>query len=110
MGTEIRSSVRQARGHMEMSLPNTSPSSAYFCALAAFRIMSRWLLSAAVKTYGMLHAEKIACEEEALRLVSRYAFGSMRDGQSIIEQAAVSGDGRIQASLVEEILGRNNFV
>ena len=53
----------------------------------------------------MAEAESIAFEEEALRLVAQYAFGSMRDGQSIIEQAAVSGDGRIQASLVEELLG-----
>jgi len=53
----------------------------------------------------MAEAEKIAFEEGALRLVSQYAFGSMRDGQSIIEQAAVSGDGAISASLVEEMLG-----
>jgi DNA polymerase-3 subunit gamma/tau len=53
----------------------------------------------------MAEAERIAFEEEALRLVARYAFGSMRDGQSIIEQAAVSGNGRISASLVEEMLG-----
>ena len=53
----------------------------------------------------MAEAESIAFEEEALHLVAQYAFGSMRDGQSIIEQAAVSGDGRIQASLVEEMLG-----
>ncbi|HSL98541.1 MAG TPA: hypothetical protein VK944_00215, partial [Candidatus Limnocylindria bacterium] len=53
----------------------------------------------------MADVEKIAFEDEALRLVSQYAFGSMRDGQSIIEQAAVSGDGAISASLVEEMLG-----
>ncbi|MGE5189265.1 MAG: DNA polymerase III subunit gamma/tau [Gemmatimonadota bacterium] len=53
----------------------------------------------------MAEAEKIAFEEDALRLVARYAFGSMRDGQSILEQAAVSGDGRITAALVEETLG-----
>ena len=53
----------------------------------------------------MAKAEKIEGEEDALRLMSRYAFGSMRDGQSIFEQAAVSGNGRITASLVEEMLG-----
>jgi DNA polymerase-3 subunit gamma/tau len=53
----------------------------------------------------MAEAERIDFEEEAMRLVARYAFGSMRDGQSIIEQAAVSGNGRISASLVEEMLG-----
>ena len=53
----------------------------------------------------MAKVEKIHGEEDALRLMSRYAFGSMRDGQSIFEQAAVSGNGRITASLVEEMLG-----
>jgi DNA polymerase-3 subunit gamma/tau len=53
----------------------------------------------------MANAEGIVCEDDALRLMARYAFGSMRDGQSIFEQAAVSGDGRITADLVEEMLG-----
>jgi DNA polymerase-3 subunit gamma/tau len=53
----------------------------------------------------MAEAEGIPCEEDALGLMSRYAFGSMRDGQSIFEQAAVSGSDRITASLVEEMLG-----
>ena len=53
----------------------------------------------------MAAAEEIRCEEDALRLMARYAFGSMRDGQSIFEQAAVSGNGRISAALVEEMLG-----
>ncbi len=53
----------------------------------------------------MAETEKIVCEEDALRLLARYAFGSMRDGQSIFEQAAVSGSGTITSALVEEILG-----
>lgn len=53
----------------------------------------------------MAKAEGIVCEDDALGLMARYAFGSMRDGQSIFEQAAVSGDGRITADLVEEMLG-----
>ncbi|PWB66225.1 MAG: DNA polymerase III subunit gamma/tau [Deltaproteobacteria bacterium] len=53
----------------------------------------------------MAETEGIQCEEDAIGLMSRYAFGSMRDGQSIFEQAAVSGSGRITASLVEEMLG-----
>ena len=53
----------------------------------------------------MASAEKILCEGDALRLMARYAFGSMRDGQSLFEQAAVSGSGRISATLVEDMLG-----
>ncbi len=53
----------------------------------------------------MAETETIAFEEGALRLIAQYAFGSMRDGQSVLEQAAVLGDGTISASLVEEMLG-----
>ena len=53
----------------------------------------------------MASAEKILCEGDALRLMARYAFVSMRDGQSLFEQAAVSGSGRISATLVEDMLG-----
>ena len=59
IGTDIRSSVFHASGHMEIIFTKTSPSSAYFCALAALRIMSRGLLSATVQTYGTWHAAKI---------------------------------------------------
>lgn len=53
----------------------------------------------------MAGAEGIAAEEDALSLLARYAFGSMRDGQSLFEQAAVSGNGKVTASLVEGMLG-----
>src|SRR5512144_575268 len=68
-----------------------------------FRMLTEEEIFARLKE--MAEAEKIAFEEDALRLMARYAFGSMRDGQSILEQAAVSGDGRITAELVEESLG-----
>jgi DNA polymerase-3 subunit gamma/tau len=53
----------------------------------------------------MARDEGIDAEDDALALIGRYAFGSMRDGQSILEQAAVSGNGRVTASLVEGMLG-----
>ena len=53
----------------------------------------------------MARAEGVAVEEDALGLMSRYAFGSMRDGQSLFEQAAVSGGGTVTAALVEGMLG-----
>ncbi|HEX8043678.1 DNA polymerase III subunit gamma/tau [Candidatus Deferrimicrobium sp.] len=53
----------------------------------------------------MARAEGISAEEDALALMARYAFGSMRDGQSLFEQAAVSGGGSITAALVEGMLG-----
>jgi len=53
----------------------------------------------------MARAEGIYAEEDALALMARYAFGSMRDGQSLFEQAAVSGGGSVTAALVEGMLG-----
>jgi DNA polymerase-3 subunit gamma/tau len=53
----------------------------------------------------MARAEGVAAEEDALSLMARYAFGSMRDGQSLFEQAAVSGAGNVTAAMVEEMLG-----
>ena len=53
----------------------------------------------------MARAEGISAEEDALALMARYAFGSMRDGQSLFEQAAVSGGGTVTAALVEGMLG-----
>jgi len=53
----------------------------------------------------MARAEGISAEEDALALMARYAFGSMRDGQSLFEQAAVSGGGSVTAGLVEGMLG-----
>jgi DNA polymerase-3 subunit gamma/tau len=53
----------------------------------------------------MAREEGIEAEGDALALMARYAFGSMRDGQSILEQAAVSGEGKVTAALVEGMLG-----
>ncbi|MBP2668379.1 MAG: polymerase subunit gamma and tau [Deltaproteobacteria bacterium] len=53
----------------------------------------------------MARDEGIDAGEDALDLIGRYAFGSMRDGQSILEQAAVSGDGKVTAEIVEGMLG-----
>ncbi|MFQ6030719.1 MAG: DNA polymerase III subunit gamma/tau [Dehalococcoidia bacterium] len=51
------------------------------------------------------HAEGAAVEPEALRLVARYAAGSLRDGENLLEQLVVSyGDG-VGVAQVEELLG-----
>jgi len=68
-----------------------------------FRMLSEEEISGRLRE--MAQAERLSCEEEALQLMSRYAFGSMRDGQSILEQATVLGEGTVSASLVEEMLG-----
>jgi DNA polymerase-3 subunit gamma/tau len=53
-------------------------------------------------------AESGAIDSDALRLVSRYADGSLRDAENLLEQLVVSyGDG-ISLTQVEELLGLGN--
>ena len=49
--------------------------------------------------------EAIAIHPDALRMIARYAGGSMRDALNILEQLAVSSDGDITLRHVEESLG-----
>ena len=45
---------------------------------------------------------------DALRLVARYAAGSLRDGENLLEQLVVSYGGGVTLSQVEELLGLGN--
>ncbi|WEF27105.1 DNA polymerase III subunit gamma/tau [Klebsiella aerogenes] len=49
--------------------------------------------------------EQIAFEPRALQLLSRAADGSLRDALSLTDQAIASGDGRLTAESVSEMLG-----
>ena len=53
----------------------------------------------------VLNAEKVEFEEEALHAVARAADGSARDGLSMLDQAIVLGDGKVQAATVKNMLG-----
>ena len=53
----------------------------------------------------IIESEAVAVEPDALRLVSRYAAGSLRDAENLLEQLVVSyGDG-VALRQVEELLG-----
>lgn len=49
--------------------------------------------------------EGVAAEDEALRLISRAADGSVRDGLSLLDQAIALGDGPVEAARVRDMLG-----
>jgi DNA polymerase-3 subunit gamma/tau len=53
----------------------------------------------------ILQQEAIAFEDAALKLLSRAADGSMRDGLSLLDQAIVYGNGQVQAEEVRNMLG-----
>src|SRR2546429_2576180 len=49
--------------------------------------------------------EKIAADEDALRLIARSADGGMRDALSLLDQVGSFGDGPISAERVRDVLG-----
>ncbi|TRW92713.1 DNA polymerase III subunit gamma/tau [Candidatus Methylobacter oryzae] len=53
----------------------------------------------------ILQQENIEAEAAALKLLSRAADGSMRDGLSLLDQAIVYGNGKIGAESVQAMLG-----
>lgn len=53
----------------------------------------------------ILAAEDIAFEPEALHALARAASGSMRDALSLLDQAIAHGAGRLEAGLVQDMLG-----
>ena len=53
----------------------------------------------------MVEAEGAAVDAEALRLVARYASGSLRDAQNLLEQLVVSHSDGVGLREVEDLLG-----
>jgi DNA polymerase III subunit gamma/tau len=54
---------------------------------------------------AILAAEDVAAEAGALKLIARAARGSMRDAQSLTDQAIAYGSGRIEEAAVRQMLG-----
>jgi DNA polymerase-3 subunit gamma/tau len=50
-------------------------------------------------------AEKIEYENDALRLLARKAEGSMRDGESLLDQCVTASSGEVTTQAVRDILG-----
>ncbi len=51
------------------------------------------------------HNEDIECEDEALKIIYEASEGSMRDAISLLEQAYIYGNGKIETLTLREILG-----
>jgi DNA polymerase-3 subunit gamma/tau len=54
---------------------------------------------------AILATEDVAAEPGALKLIARAARGSMRDAQSLADQAIAYGSGRIEEAAVRQMLG-----
>ncbi len=56
--------------------------------------------------YGKIaKLENVVAEDEALRMISRAAEGSVRDGLSLLDQAIAYGDGQVKSADVMNMLG-----
>src|SRR5436305_2853550 len=54
---------------------------------------------------GILASEDVAADAGALKLIARAARGSLRDAQSLADQAIAYGSGRIEEAAVRQMLG-----
>jgi DNA polymerase-3 subunit gamma/tau len=55
---------------------------------------------------GVLLAEKIAADDEAVRVIARQAAGSVRDGLSLLDQViAYVGEAKLTRDIVADVLG-----
>lgn len=55
--------------------------------------------------HKIMTAEQLEAEDEALQMVARAADGSARDGLSMLDQAIVLGNGKIESATVKNMLG-----
>lgn len=68
--------------------------------------LQRISIETLVKLFNkVLAAENIEAEDEALHMVARAADGSARDGLSMLDQAIVLGNGKIENATVKNMLG-----
>ena len=54
---------------------------------------------------GLMKDEAVAAEAQALRLLARFARGSMRDALSLTDQAIAFGNGKIETTAIRQMLG-----
>ena len=74
------------------------------CQRFDFKLISTARLTAHLA--GVLEAEKIAADEDAVRVIARQAAGSVRDGLSLLDQAiAYVGDAKLTREIVADVLG-----
>ncbi|MDI6756907.1 MAG: DNA polymerase III subunit gamma/tau [Endomicrobiia bacterium] len=73
------------------------------CQKYRFKMISEEEIASALAK--ILKSEKISFESDALGMIARAADGSMRDAQSLLDQAIAYGDRNVTAASVRELLG-----
>ncbi len=76
------------------------------CQRFDLRPISSMAISSRLKT--ICSKERVDIDDEALMMIARYAEGSMRDAESILDQAIVYSAGRINGEAISSILGLVN--
>lgn len=62
-------------------------------------------LAIAQRLREVVTAEKLAADDDALRLIAKSADGGMRDGLSLLDQVLSFGEGPVTAQRVRDVLG-----
>jgi len=94
--------------HVKFLLATTDPHKIPVTVLSrCLQLNLKQLLPAQIYTQMafILEQEAIEFEIPSLKLISRAADGSMRDGLSLLDQAIVYGDGKVTTADVSEMLG-----
>jgi DNA polymerase III subunit gamma/tau len=100
--------LEEPPGHLKFILATTDPQKVPVTVLSRclqfnLKQMPR---SAIVAHLGqVLHAEGVAFEADALPLLARAAYGSMRDALSLLDQAIAHGAGEVKVEGVRAMLG-----
>lgn len=100
--------LEEPPGHVKFVLATTDPQKIPVTVLSRclqfnLKQLPPTLITAHLK--DVLEAEQIPFEAQALSLISRSAQGSMRDALSLLDQAISYSSGRIEESLIRDMLG-----
>lgn len=94
--------------HVKFILATTDPQKIPVTVLSRclqFNLKQMTVPAIAAHLKTILAAESILAEPAALTLIARSAGGSMRDALSLLDQAIAHGAGRVEETLVRDMLG-----
>ncbi len=100
--------LEEPPGHVKFLLATTDPQKIPVTVLSRCLQLNLKALSAdqiREQMVRILSAENLVYEEPAITVLADAAEGSMRDGLSLLDQAIALGDGQVQTTQVQSMLG-----
>ena len=100
--------LEEPPGYLKFILATTDPQKVPATVLSRclqFNLRPMAAATIAEHLAAILATENVAAEPGALKLIARAARGSMRDAQSLTDQAIAHGSGRVEEAGVRQMLG-----